>query len=293
VAELFAGGFRPGVREWIAECIVRAVQAALRDLQPAAFGHGSFTAPQFVRNRLVGDLGGVDPEFNYAVVRQRAGRTAVLGVYGAHATVLPADRLEFSGDYPGAWQEAVEAATGGLAVFLAGGVGSHGPVVPGKGAEPARALGAALAQRLLERLAETPVQDTVGFAPAGLEVTLPSLHLRVSDGLRLRPWLAAQVLPDRGRTFLQAWRLNDSVWISTPADFSGELARPIKDSLRARGLAAAITSFNGDYVGYVIPARYYHLAAYESRTMSFYGPHLADYFDELIRALALGLAAGL
>ena len=51
-----------------------------------------------------------------------------------------------------------------------------------------------------------------------------------------------------------------------------------------------ITSFNGDYVGYVIPSRYYHLNGYEPRVMSFFGPNVPDYFDEFIRTMALNVA---
>jgi hypothetical protein len=42
-------------------------------------------------------------------------------------------------------------------------------------------------------------------------------------------------------------------------------------------------------VGYVIPSRHYHLSGYEPRLMSFFGPNLPDYFDELIRTMALTL----
>jgi hypothetical protein len=51
-----------------------------------------------------------------------------------------------------------------------------------------------------------------------------------------------------------------------------------------------LTSFNGDYIGYVIPGKYYHLDGYEPRLMSFYGPYVPDYLDELIRRAALSLA---
>ncbi|MBE0540051.1 MAG: hypothetical protein IH623_01510 [Verrucomicrobia bacterium] len=54
-------------------------------------------------------------------------------------------------------------------------------------------------------------------------------------------------------------------------------------------MSAVITSFNGDYIGYVICARYYHLDGYEPRVMSFFGPNVPDYFDEMIRAMALAL----
>jgi hypothetical protein len=76
------------------------------------------------------------------------------------------------------------------------------------------------------------------------------------------------------------------VWISTPCDFSGELALEIKDSIKARGASAAITSFNGDYLGYVIPSRYYHMPGYEPRLMSFFGPNVTDYLEEMMRSMA-------
>ncbi len=286
VAEAFAGKFQPEARIWFADCIVAAVKKAVEDLKPAQYGHGEFTAPEFIRNRLVGALGNVDAEFNYALVKQVAGKSAVLGVYGAHATVLSSDNMEFSGDYPGYWQRAVEEVTGGVALFLAGGVGSHSPVSGGKGFEGAEKMGRSLAQKLLDQLPRTPLTNRVTLGVLGLDVTLPPVNVRLTDGIRLRPWVAAKLVPAGRRSFLQVFRMNDSVWISTPCDFSGELALGIKDFLAVRGQSAVITSFNGDYVGYVIPSRYYHLNGYEPRLMSFFGPNVPDYFDELIRNMA-------
>jgi hypothetical protein len=289
VAEAFAGGFQPGVRIWFSDCIVAAVKSALADIKPAGYGHGRFNSPELIRNRLVGSLGNVDPEFDYAVVRQEGGRVAVLGVFGAHSTVLPSGLMEFSGDYPGFWQRTVEQSTGGMAMFLAGGVGSHSPVSGGNGFEGAEKMGKALGQSVLDRLAATPMTNRVTLGMIGLDVTLPSLNVRLSDGLRLRPWLAGKLIHASGVTFMQVLRLNDSVWISTPCDFSGELALGIKDFVGSKGASAAVTSFNGDYVGYVVPSRYYHMDGYEPRLMSFFGPKVPDYFDELARSMALKL----
>lgn len=290
VAEAFAGGFQAGVRTWFADRIVAAVRDAIADLKPAAFGHDRFAAPAFVRNRLVGELGKVDPEFSYALLKQNDGKLAVLGSYAAHATVLSSDLMEFSADYPGYWQRAVEQATGGMAVFLAGGIGSHSPVPGEQGFAGAERMGQSLARALLEQLPKTPLTNAIAFGILGLDISMPPLNARVSDGLRLRPWLAQRLLPVKKQSFIQVFRLNDSVWISTPCDFSGELAMGIKDFLRVRGSRAVITSFNGDYVGYVIPLRYYHLGGYEPRVMSFFGPNVPDYFDEVIRTIALSLA---
>jgi len=291
VGEAFAGEFQSGARVWFADRIVTAVRDAIADLKPAAFGRGRFDAPEFIRNRLVGDLGKVDPEFSFLVLKQAGGKTIVLGSYGAHATVLSSGVMEFSGDYPGCWQRAVEQATGGAAIFLAGGVGSHSPVPGEKGFTGTDRMGQALARKLLDQLPQIPLTNRIAFGIFGLEVTMPPLNVRVSDGTRLRPWLARRLLPVHPDSYLQAFRLDDAVWISTPCDFSGELALDIKDFLRARGGAAVITSFNGDYVGYVIPSRYYHLDGYEPRLMSFFGPNVPAYFDEFIRAMALHLAS--
>jgi hypothetical protein len=290
VAEAFAGGFQPGARIWFADRIVAAVREAVADLKPASFGHGHFAAPDFVRNRLVGELGKVDPEFSYAVLKQNGGKLAVLGSYAAHATVLSGDMMEFSADYPGCWQRAVEQATGGTAVFLAGGIGSHSPASGGKGFAGAERMGQALARSLLEQLPQIPMTNAMTFGMLGLELTLPPLNVRVNDEIRLRPWLAQRLMPVKKQSYLQAFRLDDSVWISTPCDFSGELALGIKDFLRVRGSSAVVTSFNGDYIGYVISPRYYHLNGYEPRLMSFFGPNVPEYFDELIRTMALSLA---
>ncbi len=288
--ESFAGPFEPGARVWFSDCIVTAVQHAIQDLKPARFGRGRFDAPQFVRNRLVGALGKVDSEFSYAVFEQEGGPRAVLGVFGAHATILSSQMMEFSADYPGACQRAIEAATGGLAMFLAGGVGSHSPVPATNGLAGVQQMGQALAERVIEQLSHTPLTNSVTLGMLGLDVNMPPLNVRLTDGIRLRPWLAARLVPAKPVSFLQAFRIDDTVWLSTPCDFSGELALGIKDFLRARGCDAVVTSFNGDYVGYVIPARYYHLGGYEPRLMSFFGPNVPDYFDELLRRMALDLA---
>lgn len=289
VAEAFAGKFQPGVREWMADRIVTAVRAALADLQPASLGHGRFDAPEFVRNRVVGHLGRVDPEFSFLVVKRNDGQTAVLGAFAAHATILGSGVMELSGDYPGAWQRTVEQATSGLAVFLAGGMGSHSPVAGERGFAGVERMGRSLATMVVERLPTLALTNFVTFGVVGVEVTLPPLNWRVTDSLRMRPWVARRLLGREGPTFLQVFRVQDVVWASAPCDFSGELALDLKDTLRARGFDAVVTSFNGDYVGYVIPSRYYHLGGYEPQLMSFFGPYVPDYFSELLRSLMLAL----
>ncbi|HYE32079.1 MAG TPA: hypothetical protein VEH27_11665, partial [Methylomirabilota bacterium] len=224
IGEAFAGDFNPDARVWFAQQLVAAAGQAIADLKPAQFGHAKFSAPDLVRNRIVGDLGEEDADFTLAVVKQTEGRTAILGAFAAHATVLGAGVMQFSGDYPGYWQRAVEAQTGGMALFLSGSVGSHAPVAGKSGFEGAELMGNTLAERTLAAMADAPLTNQLPFSIFGAPVRLPSLHVRVTDRVRLRPWIARHLVPVSEYTYLQGFRIGNSVWISTPCDFSGELA---------------------------------------------------------------------
>jgi hypothetical protein len=75
------------------------------------------------------------------------------------------------------------------------------------------------------------------------------------------------------------------VWITTPADFSGEYALQIKNSLAVKGFNANVSGFNGSYVGYIIPGRYFYLDEYEPKIMGWFGPNMGEYTVHLIRRI--------
>jgi hypothetical protein len=286
VGEAFAGGYQPGVRVWMARQLAEAAVLAVTDLAPARVGRAAFGAPDFTRNRLVGDRGTIDSQFSLLDIRKiEGGGRAVIGSFAAHATVLSSDCLEFSGDYPGFWQRAVEGQGVTLAMFLAGAVGSHSPKPPAGGTEGAQRMGEALAERTGKALAEVSLTNRIAWSMTTLEVRLPELQARLTEGVRLRPWVARLILPVGHETRLQAWRLGDALWLSTPCDYSGELALELKSLAHTKALHAVVTSFNGDYVGYVVPSKYYGMSGYEPRVMSFFGPQLPDYFDALLKDL--------
>ncbi|MFQ5628140.1 MAG: neutral/alkaline non-lysosomal ceramidase N-terminal domain-containing protein [bacterium] len=288
LAEQFAGQYNPAVQRWLIRQTVRAIERACVDLTPAQIGNSSFSAPQFVKNRLVGNLGWVNDAFDVLVFRQADGDQAVLGIYSAHATVLPAENMQFSGDYPGYWQRAIEKQVPGMALFFAGSVGSHGPAEIARDFKSAQKIGEALANSVLTELPKIMFQDTVAISSLGLPVELPELHVRLTSGIRFTPTLA-KLLLDTDSTYLQAFRLGNLLWVSTPCDFSGEMAIELKNLAGQNGFHAIISSFNGSYTGYLIPGKYYYYNSYESRIMSWFGPYIGDYFDELIRRMMLGV----
>jgi hypothetical protein len=288
LAEQFAGEYNPGVLQWIIGQSVEAIRRALADLSPASIACGEFSAPRHVANRLVGEKGRVDDGFSFIILRKENGDYGIIGAYAAHATVLTYDNLLLSADYPGYWRDKIERAVPGMAVFFAGAVGSHRPEVEGRNFDQARDIGEALADSLLPRLHTAEFHSRISLRAQGLPVDLPSLHLRFTGDLRLAPWLAEKLVDEKD-SYLQLLVLDSLFWIGTPCDFSGEMAAQLKEFARPNGYQAMFTSFNGSYIGYLLPGKYYYYPAYESRLMSFFGPYMGDYFEELIRRMMRGM----
>src|SRR5204863_774096 len=112
-------------------------------------------------------------------------------------------------DYPGYWQRETEQLSGGYALFAAGALGSHGPVPGESGFKGAERMGKLLANSVMEKLKEVCLTNIVSLGVVGLDVSLPELNVRITDNVRLRPWLSQKLLhlPATG-SFLQALRLN-------------------------------------------------------------------------------------
>ncbi len=285
VGEQFAGVPNMEIQKWMVGCIVKSVVTAVADLSKSEIGYGSFDAASLTRNRFIGELGTKNNDFTYLLVNQKGKRKAVIGTFSAHATTQGAGNMEFSGDYPGYWERKMEANTYDVAVFFAGSIGSQSPTGKGKGFESARYIGESLADSLIKKLPATAYQETSGISDATLRVTLPEYHLRLTPKINLSTWLSRILMPEPQNVFFQAIRIGKLIWISAPSDFSGEYALQIKNSLTVKGYYAVISSFNGSYVGYIVPGRYFYMDEYEPKIMGWFGPTMGDYSMDLIRHL--------
>ena len=281
---LYAGDYDEEVFNLLVRRYVQAIITAYNSLQPGKVAIGRIEAEAFIRNRLIKG-GVVDPELNVLVVFDATGRERVYLVsYSAHATTLGADNLLFSGDYPGYLQRYIEAKTSAKAIFLAGAVGSMSPKGEGSGFEKARHIGRTLAQKALQATKEVEGSERVEIASMGTEVSLPPYQFRLTRRLRLSPLLTRWLLGER-EAWLQLVMIGRNLLLATPCDFSGELALQVKGYAHEKGFQAIVTSFNGDYIGYVVPDRYYELDHYETRLMSVFGPHNGSYFLALMRRM--------
>lgn len=283
IGESFNGTYNPLVTDWIAQQVFQSIALAVQDLQPGSIGMGSLPISHFVRNRLVGEKGKIDPDFMLIQVEQASGKKALIGSYNAHATSLGGSNLEISADYPGYWQRKLEQSEFDMAIFLAGSVGSHSyRNVEGEKFEKPKHLGEALVDSVQAYLPAIQMKDSIAVRSITLKISLPEFQFRVSDGLRLRPFWAEKLFPEVGAVYLQATRLDSLIWGTTPSDFSGETTLLYKNAAAAKQLSAMVTSFNGAYTGYIIPCKYHHLEGYEPRLMNWFGPSYNSMINDLL-----------
>jgi neutral ceramidase len=193
--------------------------------------------------------------------------------------------MEVSADYPGYWQRKMEASSFDMAVFFAGSVGSQSPVVEGNGFDRPKLIGEALADSLNIHLSKVVLNDQVTFSAVSLKMQLPGYNMRLTTKINLIQGLSKKLMPFPESVYLQAVRLGNMIWITTPCDFSGEYALQIKNALAAKGFEANVSSFNGSYVGYIIPGRYFYMDEYEPKLMGWFGPNMGDYTMDLIHQI--------
>lgn len=198
--------------------------------------------------------------------------------------------MQFTGEYPGFLMRRITERTGAEAIYLGGAVGSMSPRPPeaDNPFERCRAMGEALANKILEAILDAePFEDRVDIASIGFAVQLPPFQLRLSKNWRVSKFLFPMLGIDTDG-WMHAVRIGDIVLVGTPADYCGEISIDLKSRMQNRVGALWVLSFNGDYVGYISPDKYYYDKddkggyGYERGVMSWIGPDQEAFTVSLI-----------
>ncbi len=282
----FAGPYNPQVVEHISEKMIKAIQLADEAKTPASIGYKQDLAEQQVYNRLVGDKGTIDGFLRSVRIQQQAGPVAAIVTYSAHATCLADTFMNVHRDYPGYLTYYLEKHTRvDFAAFAAGAVGSMGPAFENLGTfGQAQQLAADLYYKVLTNWHHLPMTDSVEIEIHQIPVPLHKPNMRLTNSLQIRPWVFKKLFGEYS-LYLDYLRLGNIVFVGVPADFSGELVAPLAEAAAQKGHHLIITSFNGGYCGYITHDQWYHMDAYETRTMNWYGPGTGAYFSALIKAM--------
>lgn len=307
----------PGMLHWYHEeyCdevvgkIADGLAQAWRQLVPARFTAVSIDLPKVMRNRRVDayDYDGrtfsapadqsevIDSELSVLSFADEAGDSiATLANLAGHATVLGADNMLISGDWPGYLQRAVERELSGVCLYANG---AEGDVAPECGAGPlgfehAERLGERIAARVvaLVRAAEFTEPDTLGVR--AIPVELPPFSLAPDS-----PFIQMGVAPDRpaellGRLYpthtqMCVFRLGDVGAVTIPGEMLTELSLEFKARARAAGISRPLLlGLANDSIGYIPSRAQYARGGYEPG-MCLYGAALgSQLLDAAVPVLA-------
>lgn len=274
------------VLDVIIDGMADAIVAATDYYAPAELASSSrdLRCHHYVTHRIDSELPTND-WLDIIAIRNRESKAviATVAVFSAHATCHSSHDHQVSGDYPGVLCELLERTYHAPALFMAGSVGSMRPSDFGKPRSKwSRWLGCLLALEAVDMIQHlAKYEEEVALGSAAIELKLPSAQLKVSRDWRLSPILSGILCPASG--YLQAVRIGDRILLTTPADYSGELALPMRDNVP--GITSIVTSFNGNYVGYILPDEHYDRATYEARTMSILGPGASHFFQTALGRL--------
>jgi len=303
VSELAMGDFDEKILARLADAFAEVIRGSRAGMEPARVAFRRLAAHPALEKLVVNRMdqsGGYAALSGLHLLKADGTLLGSVVVFSPHPTVLDRGDRRVSGDYPGAVQRALEKEVGGVVLFAVGAVGSMGVAGP-KASDSARIeqIGQQIASVVEGSLGEiraaapgeadsgpvgrTGPQPTVTLAAAILPVDLPPQQWRISEHWRVSP-IAVSILHGR-RSYIHVLRINGAVFLGMPADYSGELAAELDQWAADRSPTPVVTSFNGDYIGYLVPQRHYGCGDYEVRDMNFFGPWCGDYFT----ALGLGI----
>jgi len=285
MAKAFAGKENVNLEKWLISQMQTAILSAVSDLHPARLGSGSFDASPYTRNRLTGNQETINKDFTFLIVEQTGGKKALIGSFSAHATTLGRENMLISGDYPGYWQRKIESTAADLAIFCAGSTGSQSPVGSGDEYDNARYIGESLADSVLVHLDEVNMSEKLTVSALSLKINLPEYHIRLTANKNLGSGLSNKLMKKPENVYLQTLCINNLIWIFTPGDYSGESALLIKNIFSGKGYEAIVSGFNGSYIGYILPGKYFYYDHYESKLMGWFGPTMGDYAIDLINQM--------
>jgi len=287
IGKSFGGEFDPDVVAWLSNKFSDLIVKAMDDLRPAQFSSGYIRVPNLVRNRIIGESGRLNDKLDLLSFVQDNGRKATIGAFSAHATVIGTFNEQYTGDYPGYFQRHLEDKGSDMALFFAGTVGSHTNKGLGEKFEKAKYIGETLADSAQVALDKLEYSSHMALEAISSEIEIPKLQfLYLSDRLRLSPYLGNKLMPEMNAIQVQGLKLNNLIWLALPYELSGEYGLDLKNALELQGYNSVLSSFKGQYLGYIVPQKYYYFDTYEARLMGWYGPSMGDYLMELNFKLA-------
>jgi hypothetical protein len=285
VGSYISGKFDEEQAHFIANQMYASLIEADKKLKKVQWTYMASEMGIHVKNRLV--PGGDEDSWLRHIFFESEEGVVSFSTYAAHATCFSLHTRALTGDYPSYFYRHLSRDSLNLdAMFMAGAMGSMAPHAEGlKGQQKARLIGSTLAGQvsMLTRLG-APYKATADLHHFRLRIPMRSPQLKVSKNIALRSWVFRWIMGSYP-VEISGLKIGNTVLLGMPCDFSGEVALPLYQYAEQRGLHLIITSFNGDYIGYVTKDDWYDLGEYETRSMNWYGPDSGAYFQFIVQRI--------
>lgn len=273
---------------WV-NATVRKIYNALLEAKatclPARIAYGESDASELVENRLM-PSSLTDGKLRSLRIARSDSSTGLFYTFSAHANMINKRSTTLSADYPGEVNRILNEKGYIFSMYMAGMVASHrtnysNAYTPVNEFTLLELYSKELARHILDTR-YTPIVDSITLRMASLPVSFGPSQVRIEKDWRVRPWVFESALgPLQGN--LTLLRLGPVALVGAPCDFSGELYNQYLTTFKN---PLIITSFNGDYVGYITEdSKYTTSNRAEVRNMNWVGPYHGQYFAEMIQAL--------
>jgi len=273
------GWYKQEIVDDLVKKSVLCIQEAKSHLSTAMVSYKEVETEEMVLNKFSKEAN-TDQKIRCIELKNETQR-AILCSFAAHANVTPSKTLEISNDYPGFFIKTLEESSHyDFAMFCAGAVGLHvGDYSKIKKTyKGVKSYGQALAHLVLTDTTHR-WQNKINVFHHQYKVLLPKPTFKITNCISLRPWFFNKISKRENFSYIVQLNLGQICLIGTPSDFSGELYSKINQE------NVMITSFNGDYIGYIIPDLYYSKDKNESKALNWYGPSTGSYFTALINKI--------
>ncbi len=281
------GKFRKSVFEPMTDQIARAVIESLKNQIPVTAEYGETNISDLIENRMDEKL--IYPHLMRVMRFKNGGKIKGSLIFmAAHPTLLKSKNFMLSAEFPGALTHEIEKTSeNSVALFVNGAAGDLRPHLenaPEDAFQKIEAYGRALAEKINNISFET--MDMDGPWQARLEkVKLPKVKVRA--GFFKVPSLMGNRFFPR-TTYFQAFRLGSFLFLAFPGELASETGLEIEKQT-GKGLTPLIIGYANDYLGYIVPERYYKNQDNYEATASFYGHHLDWFFESQALRFADGL----
>lgn len=284
--QLMSGNFNEEILGRLVESTVACIKKAAKTMVTGKLSYFESDGSRYVRNRLDREAA-EDGKIRGVGVETTDGRKALLTVFSAHATNIPSGSLAVSADYPGRLVQELEKEAYDFAMFMSGAVGSHRlDSIEETAFERVEKAGVSLAEMIMERAEWRPLESW-DMAYETIPVEFGPSQMRLGKHFRLRDW-AFRLFFSPLQGGISYLKIGDLQFLGMPCDFSGELAveERLYELAARNGNRLIITSFNGNYVGYITADHHYdHSSRHEVREMNWVGPYYGEYFAGMIEQI--------